>query len=252
MTSWSANLSRLRAAQKPSFGTAAYGRYVNRPTGRLVAAFSHTFGLTPNGATAVSATLSAAGIALLAIARPTLWIGIGVAVLLAAGYVMDSVDGQLARLRGGGSVRGEWLDHTIDGFKVASIHLAVAISWFRYPPADDQAWLLVPLGFSVVQSATYFGFILLPFLRAAGPSTSPPSTRHEHPLRKWLILPTDYGFLCWTFALMAAPTVFLGVYTTLFALSAAMLALALRKWSGELGALDRAAQERHLAGDSTV
>ena len=248
--SWSTNLSRLRSAQKPSFGTAAYSRHVNRPAGRLVAAFAHTFGLTPNGATAVSAAFSTAGIALLAIARPTLWAGIGVAVLLAAGYVMDSVDGQLARLRGGGSIRGEWLDHTIDGFKVASLHLAVAISWFRYPPVDNEAWLLVPLGFSVVQSATYFGFILLPFLRATGVSTTPPPTVHEHPLRKWLILPTDYGFLCWTFALIAAPTLFVGVYTTLFVLSAAMLALALRKWSGELRAIDQAKQDTPRQGEA--
>jgi phosphatidylglycerophosphate synthase len=237
---FASNLSRLRSAQKPSFGTAAYGRYVNRPAGRLVAAFAHSFGLTPNGATAISATLSATGIALLAIAKPSLWAGLGVAVLLAAGYVMDSVDGQLARLRGGGSVRGEWLDHTIDSFKESSIHLAVAISWYRYPPADDRAWLLVPLGFSVVQSVTYFGIILLPFLRAANSTPKAPPVRHEHPLRKWLILPTDYGFMCWTFALIAVPTLFLGVYTTLFVLAAAMLALALRKWWGELGALDQA------------
>ena len=171
------------------------------------------------------------------------------AVLLAAGYVMDSVDGQLARLRGGGSVRGEWLDHTIDAFKESTIHLAVAISWFRYPPADDSAWLLVPLGFSVVQAVTYFGIILLPFLRAANTSDSaPPAVRHEHPLRKWLILPTDYGFMCWTFVLIAAPTLFLGVYTALFVLSAAMLALALRKWSNELDTIDQAKQASRLSG----
>ena len=62
------NLSRLRSAQKPSFGTAAYGRYVNRPAGRLIAAFAHKFGLTPNGATAISAALSASGLVLLAVA----------------------------------------------------------------------------------------------------------------------------------------------------------------------------------------
>ena len=124
----------------------------------------------------------------------------------------------------------------------------MAISWYRYPPADDRAWLLVPLGFAVVQSVTYFGIILLPFLRAANSTPSKPTVRHEHPLRKWLILPTDYGFMCWTFALIAAPTLFLGVYTTLFALSAAMLALALRKWSAELDAIDQAKLASRLAG----
>jgi phosphatidylglycerophosphate synthase len=239
-TGYLTNLADLRAAQKPSRGTAAYGRYVNRPAGRVVAAAVHTVGMTPNGATAISAALSTLGLVLLATLRPSLVMGLAVAVLLAAGYVMDSVDGQLARLRGGGSVRGEWLDHTVDCFKCSSLHLAVLICWYRYPPVDDRAILLVPLGFQVVQSVTYFGLILMPFLRkqrSPAPAVAAP-VEAEHPLRKWAILPTDYGFLCWTFVLMAWPSVFLGVYSVVFALSAAMLALALRKWWGELGKLD--------------
>jgi len=104
-----ANLSALRAAQKPSRGVAAYGRYVNRPAGRVVAGVVHQIGMTPNVATAISATLSGLGILLLAAVEPSAWSAVAIPVLLAAGYVMDSVDGQLARLRGRGSVRGEWL-----------------------------------------------------------------------------------------------------------------------------------------------
>lgn len=197
--------------------------------------------MTPNGATAISATLSTLGIVLLATARPSFLMGLGVAVLLAAGYVMDSVDGQLARLRGAGSVRGEWLDHTVDCFKCSSLHLAVLVCWYRYPPVDAREILLVPLGFQIVQSVTYFGLILLPFLRKQGAAAPATAVATEHPLRKWVILPTDYGFLCWTFVLLAWPTVFMGVYSVLFALSAAMLAAALRKWWQELGRLDAAA-----------
>jgi phosphatidylglycerophosphate synthase len=238
-----ANLEALKAAQKPSRGTPAYSRLINRPAGRQVAAATAGLGLTPNGATVISATLSGAGIAVLCLVEPGLVMGLVVAVLLAGGYVMDSVDGQLARLSGGGSVRGEWLDHTVDCFKTSSLHLAVVISWYRFPLVDDQAALLIPLAFSVVQSVTYFGLILLPFLRrqagaptAAGPPTASAPT--EHPLRKWLILPTDYGFLCWVFVLLVWPTGFFTVYTALLVLSAVMLALALRKWWRELGALD--------------
>lgn len=228
-----ANLARLRSAQKPSRGTAAYSRYVNRPAGRVVAALAHTTGMTPNQATALSACLSAAGIIVLAVAEPSYTKGAAVAVLLAAGYVMDSVDGQLARLRGGGSVRGEWLDHTIDCVKTSSLHLAVAITWFLHPPVDEPVVLLVPLGFSVVQSTTYFGLILMPYLRQHREGVAPPSGR-EHVLRAWLILPTDYGFLCWTFVLLGAATLHLLVYSLLAALSAAFLALALVKWWRDL------------------
>lgn len=238
------NLQALRAAQKPSTGTAAYSRLVNRPAGRVVAAAAHTVRMSPNGATAISATMSGLGVALLALLEPTVAAGITIAVLLAGGYVMDSVDGQLARLRGGGSVRGEWLDHTVDCFKTSSLHLAVAISWYRFPPAEDEALLLVPLAFSVVQAVTYFGFIIMPFLRRQAPplpaDTAPAEPTAEHPLRMWLILPTDYGFLCWVFVLLAWSTVFVTVYTALLVLSAAMLALALRKWWNELGDIDAA------------
>jgi phosphatidylglycerophosphate synthase len=240
-TSYTGNLEALRAAQKPARGTAAYGRYVNRPAGRAVAALAHTVGMTPNVATAISAVLSASGLALIALAKPTLLSGIGVAVLLAAGYVMDSVDGQLARLRGGGSTQGEWLDHTVDCFKTSSLHLVVLISWFRFPPGSSHALLLVPLGFSVVQSVTYFGVIVMPYLRRQANLKDAAPTGPEPALRRWLILPTDYGFLCWVFVLTAWPVLFASVYTALFVAAAAMLLLALRKWWLELGASSPAA-----------
>ena len=126
--SYGSNLDALRSAQKPSRGTAAYSRLVNRPAGRMVAALAHGMGVTPNQATAVSATLTGAGILLIALARPGWVTGVAIAVLLASGYVLDSVDGQLARLRGGGSKSGEWLDHTVDCVKTSSLHLVVLVS----------------------------------------------------------------------------------------------------------------------------
>lgn len=242
-----ANVLALRAAQKPAQGTAAYSRYLNRPAGRRVAAAAHLVGMTPNQATVVSATLSGAGILLLAAGTRSVAQGVGVAVLLAAGYVMDSVDGQLARLRHGGSVSGEWLDHIVDCFKTSMLHLAVVVAWFRFPPVDESAALLVPLGYEVVQAVTFFGLILMPYLRqrlpAADhqPSGQPPGVERENPLRTWLILPTDYGALCWAFVLLGWPAAFFGVYTALAALSAAALALALRKWWRELRASEAAA-----------
>jgi len=236
-------LGALRAAQKPARGTAAYSRLVNRPVGRLVAAAVNTIGMTPNQATAISATLSGAGIALLALAEPHVWTGFLVAVLLAGGYVMDSVDGQLARLRGGGSKNGEWLDHTVDCVKTATLHLAVLISWYRFPPVDDDRVLLIPLGFEVVAAVTYFGLILMPTLRPAGAhgSTLSEETAPENPLRKYLLLPTDYGFVCWTFVLLGWDQGFVVLYALVFAAAAGALAIALRKWWHETRAIDAAA-----------
>jgi phosphatidylglycerophosphate synthase len=236
---YGANLVALRAAQKPPRGTAAYSRLVNRPVARRVAAVAHVLGMTPNVATAISATLSALGLILLAGFHPAPWLAIAVPGLLAAGYVMDSVDGQLARLSGTGSLSGEWLDHTVDCVKTCSLHLAVLISLYRFPPVHDRAWLLVPVGFEIVDMLSFFGLVTLPLLRklhGTQVATAPDTT--EHPLRMWVILPTDYGVLCWIFLLLAWPVLFLAGYTAMFAVNAAVLVLALGKWWRELRALD--------------
>ncbi|MFT4010235.1 MAG: CDP-alcohol phosphatidyltransferase family protein [Nocardioidaceae bacterium] len=199
----------------------------------------------------LSALLTGSALVTLALARPTPLTGVAVAVLLAVGYAADSADGQLARLRGGGTLRGEWLDHTIDCFKIASLHLVVAISFFRAPPTGDNAVLLVPLAASVVSCGTYFGLILMSFLRqqayergAAKPAPLESSAQgSEHPLRKWLILPADYGFLCWTFVLLGTQPLFFYLYASVSLLAAALLALALVKWWRELTELDAAIRQ---------
>ncbi|CAN5247345.1 CDP-alcohol phosphatidyltransferase family protein [soil metagenome] len=233
-------VAALKSAQKPSRGTAAYSRLVNRPLGRLCAALGNSFGMTPNQATAVSATLSGSAIVLIFVVRPQIWLGILVAVLLAGGYVMDSVDGQLARLRGGGTKQGEWLDHTVDTFKTSLVHLAVLVSWYRFPPAESAWWLAVPLAFEVVAMVTYFGFMLMPTLRPASlaPVAASETLVTENPLRKYALLPIDYGMHCWMFVLLGWGTGFLTVYTAVFVCCAAALLLGLRKWWIELGETD--------------
>ena len=232
-------LDALRAAQKPSRGTAAYSRHVNRPAGRIVAAAANTRGMTPNQVSVISAVFSFAGIALLALVRPSVGLGIAIAVLLAVGYVLDSVDGQLARLSGSGSLSGEWLDHTIDTVKTTTLHLAVLVSWYRFGWGEDDAWLLVPLGFTVVAVVTYFGILIMPTLRPRQPAVEPAA---EHPLRQFLLLPQDYGFQCWVFVLLGWREVFAWAWTAVFACCALLLLVALRKWWRELRALDAGAR----------
>lgn len=234
------NLEALRAAQKPSRGTPAYSRLVNRPAGRRVAAAAQVLGVTPNRATAASALLSGTGLVLLATQQPSGWLGFAVAALLAGGYVLDSADGQLARLRGGGSLSGEYLDHTVDCVKTCTLHLAVLISWYRFPYADDRAWLLLPIAFLVVDVLSFFGLVTMPLLRrlhgAPGGGSGPRAA--EHPLRMWLILPTDYGVFCWVFVLLAWPALFATGYGLLFAANALVMVPVLAKWWRELRAMD--------------
>ena len=88
----------LGAAQKPGDGVPAYMRWVNRSGARAVAAAAAAWGWTPNFVSLVSVCLSAAGMALLVALPPAWWTGIPVGVLLAAGFLFDSADGQVSRV----------------------------------------------------------------------------------------------------------------------------------------------------------
>ena len=107
-----------RAQKGHARGAPAYSVYVNRRLGRVLAAVAFRLGLTPNQVSIISAVHSFAAIALIAFAPVTVPLGLLIALLLVLGYAWDSADGQVARLRGGGSPQGEWLDHFIDTLKI--------------------------------------------------------------------------------------------------------------------------------------
>ncbi len=234
-----AALTALAGAQKTSKGAPAYSRFVNRPIGRLFAAMAYRAGWTPNQVTALSATFSFAAIAVLALVRPSWWSGVLIMLGLVIGYALDSADGQLARLRGGGSLSGEWLDHMIDATKISTLHLAVLVSAYRFFGLSHPAWLLVPIAFTVVAAVLFFGMTLNDQLRRNfQASTGSTVERGATPgIRSLMVIPTDYGLLCVVFALLGSTSVFFGVYVFLFACNAGFLALAAVKWFRDMQAL---------------
>lgn len=237
--------ARLRSAQKSPKGAPAYSLYVNRPLGRVLAAAAYQVGLTPNQMTYISAFWSLAGVVALATLAPSWLVGAGVSLALVLGYACDAADGQLARLRGGGSVVGEWLDHMIDSAKVTGLHLAVLIMAYRHFGFAAEGWLLVPMGFAVVSGVHFFGMILVEQLAreararsGLGPAPPQPGT----PLRTLLKFPTDYGVLCLLFVLLGAPTAFFVAYSVCALASTGYLVLILRKWRLEVARLDAPAR----------
>ena len=234
--SFAATVRRLAGAQKPpAAGSPAYSRFVNRRIGRFLAAAAFHARLTPNQVTFISAAWSAAGIATIALVRPSALSSVLVAVALLIGYAFDSADGQLARLRGGGSPAGEWLDHVVDSVKVSVLHLAVAICWFRFYDVPDVA-LLIPLAFALVSAVHFFATILTDQLRRAHPAQAPRPADGSavSVLRSLAVAPTDYGLLCVVLALLAWQAGFLVAYTALLVGTAALLTLALPKWYREM------------------
>lgn len=219
----------LSSHQKTQKGAPPYSRFVNRPFGRVLAAAAFTIGATPNQVTMASAACSAAAIALMAMVDPTPVIAVLIVALLVLGYALDSADGQLARLRGGGSPAGEWLDHTVDATKIVAIHLAVAVSLYRFGDISTDRWLLMPLGFAITATVLFFSWILRDLMLAGtdiATNRVDDGTSHSALASLARVL-EDYGVLMICMLLLPWTDAFLIVYGVLFAWSVLMCVLAL-------------------------
>ena len=218
-------LQLLNTAQKPGHGVPAYTRWVNRRLGRVAAAAAASRGISANGVTAASAACSLAAIACLAFAPVSAWLGLPIAALLAAGYALDSADGQVARLTGSSSPAGEWLDHVVDCVRVPAIHLAVLVGMWQ--AGVLPLWTMwLPLAYTLTSAGHFMSQILAEQLLKdrADSSQAPAGT-----LRSWLLLPTDMGTLCWVFVLWGNPQLFITAYGALVLLQLAVVAASVRR-----------------------
>lgn len=226
LQSWRAARDQLAFAQKPGGGVPAYMRWINRGLARPVAAAAYVAGLTPNLVTAFSAFSSLAGLACLLLLPRSILAGVLVAVLLALGFVLDSADGQLARLRGGGSGAGEWLDHVVDAARTCLVHLSVTVALLL--AGAPLGWAVVGLAFCTVAVTQFFSQILAEQLLARrGPRTRAAGGGSD--LQSWILLPTDTGVLCWSFALWGWVGGFEAWYGLLAAIASAHLLLSLQR-----------------------
>jgi phosphatidylglycerophosphate synthase len=237
MTSLRETVGQLSRAQKPSAGTPAYSRFVNRRIGRVFAAAAFLGRRTPNQVSMASGCCSLIGIVLIALVRPSWPLALAVTALLVLGYGLDSADGQLARLRGGGSPLGEWLDHMIDSIKIVLLHSAVLISFYRFDAFSNELVLLIPLAYVCMSSVLFFGLILIDQLRRRHGGAPQPNERGDSVLKSLLIAPTDYGILCLVFLTFGTPSLFIVLYGALLAANLLFLAAAIAKWYREMAAL---------------
>jgi phosphatidylglycerophosphate synthase len=241
--------NRLSTAQKSKVGVSAYLRYVNRPAGGRLAAIAYALGLTPTQVTVLSALCSLGGFVVAATQSPSIAVALITAALLLLGFALDSADGQLARLRGGGTKSGEWLDHVVDLPKVASLHLVVLIELARFRNFDSRSpYLLIPLAFLLISITLFFAMQLRDQL-LRGPKPAPaPTASPGRPgaegsvLRSIALLPIDYGVLCLVFVLMWSETAFLTVYTVIFVITLLFAIYSLRKAYRGLSATDRSGE----------
>ncbi|MBD8043085.1 CDP-alcohol phosphatidyltransferase family protein [Arthrobacter sp. Sa2BUA2] len=252
------SFNRLKQAQKTRRGVPLYLLWVNRPAGRVVAAALRNTRIRPNHVTFAGAALTYGSLLWLAFSATANLTSALAGVLLALGYVLDSADGQLARLQGRSSAYGEWLDHILDNGRIAVMH--VAAFCFLLRNTDHPALLLAACtgAFLLASSTIFFGGVLLDQLRrnatrgaggSAGTGVKPDSAGPANPgfaapagsaerrrlmRRSVITLPVDYGMTCLAFLLLPWPGVFLIAYAVLAAAHVLMCAAFLPKWRSEL------------------
>lgn len=229
-------MRELRGAQKSAAGVPAYTRYVNRPLGRAAAAVAYTLRLSADQVTILSGTVSFVSLVALALFEPSLALGLAVACGLVVGYILDSADGQLARLRRGGSPAGEWLDHVVDSARMPSVHLAVLIGLYRFGGDLPVSYLLIPLGYLLVTVVRFFALILAEQMHRnlESGAMSAPATPSDSALRSLLGLPADFGVLCIAFVVWGNTELFAICYGMLFVANAVLMFASLIRRHREL------------------
>jgi phosphatidylglycerophosphate synthase len=128
-----------------------WNRFVARPLAAVLLVPLRATRITPNQITLATLVVFAAGAALLALGAG--WRALVIAtVVIEVSYVLDCVDGQLARLKGISSPVGAHLDFLMDELKAFLLIAAVGI---RLWLASGRPWWLVEglLGLVIVASA---------------------------------------------------------------------------------------------------
>lgn len=139
-------LREVRArCHKPNYATLPwYGRRVSHPLSTIVVWLLYPTRVTPDQVTAASGAIVAGALVVALAGTDAAFLGC--MLLLQAAYILDSVDGQLARLRGRTSMTGQALDIHLNALSVGGPFLFLAIGLSRQAPPearDGVPWILV-------------------------------------------------------------------------------------------------------------
>jgi CDP-alcohol phosphatidyltransferase len=150
------DIYRQSKKQRDNFWT----EWVSRPPAAVLVWALKGTPITPNQVSFVAIAVAAAGAAVLV--AWTTWLGLIVAgLILQLAYVIDCVDGQLARVKQMSTPVGALLDFLLDEVKAFLVIAAVAARLWRTSGGDDL-YLLIGLG-GLVAAAS--GITLTTFMR---------------------------------------------------------------------------------------
>ncbi len=122
-----------RSLRKPIENDGVVAYFLGRPVSRLISRLIIATPITPNQVTVLSGLTALAGA--FALTR-NLILG---AALYWLSFVLDCVDGELARLKYQGSRTGQWLDTVADD--TATVGFSIGLSWLLFDAHPTWAWV---------------------------------------------------------------------------------------------------------------
>lgn len=156
--------------------------WISRPPAALLVWLLKGTSVTPNQVSFLAIFVAAGGAAALILWRT--WYGlIAGGLILQLAYVIDCVDGQLARIKNQASPVGALLDFMLDEVKAFLVIGASAVRMWWMNGFDDR-WLLIGIGglFAAATGITLTTFMRRPeYLEATGaPPLAPATERGDH------------------------------------------------------------------------
>lgn len=144
--------------------------YFSRFFGLYFAKIGKYYYLTPTQVSLASLFVGVVGGALLFHQNERLFIGTGCFLIVLAG-VLDSADGQLARMTGQSSDLGRYIDGVIDNFVFIAIYIGGSLYFF-----EVYGWWILALAFAsaytISLKAALYEFYKTEYLQLVGKSTS--------------------------------------------------------------------------------
>lgn len=186
-----------------------------------LARWLHGAGVTPNAVTAVGVTLTLVGAWLLASERP-----LAALIVLLVASLSDTLDGAIARVSGGGTRLGAFLDSTAD--RIADAALFGAAAWIGASRADALLFWSALVALS--------GSFLVSYVRAKAESLGTQAAVGPAPREARLVIVLA-GLAAW--ALLGLDVLFIAAVLAVALLSAITFLQRLAVVTRTLGASDR-------------
>lgn len=210
---------RFLAASKKKKGP-LYTRHVNRNVAIPLTYVFWRLGAHPNTVSVLSFAVTHTALALLIVLDASWPVVISAWLLLALGYVMDSCDGQLARLSGKTSRLGEWLDHSLDMVKILNFNMMLSFVMISHAAVQDAPlWLPFLAAFLnlLSQPSHFFVINMKEQLLSTDDSAARRATQFgEDGRTKWamrfVLNGADYGLYILIVLLIPRQDVFVPVY----------------------------------------